>query len=73
MVNLQVLALDQWKRRIMCLKEEFVYIAFSHIYKVHNSVVDKLSKKVVGLPYEILYYQICQNGVLSSTVVIPFD
>jgi hypothetical protein len=57
----------------MCLKEEFVYISFSHIYKVHNSVVDILSKKVVGLPYDILYYQIWQNGVLSSTVTIPFN
>jgi hypothetical protein len=73
MVNLQVLALDQWKRRIMCLKEEFVYISFSHIYRVHNLVVDKLSKKVVGLPFDILYYQIWKNGVLSSTVTIPFD
>jgi ribonuclease HI len=45
--NLQVVALESWKERIVELFKHFRKLSFAHIFREDNKVADVLSKKAL--------------------------
>jgi ribonuclease HI len=61
-VDLQVAALNSWKKRTKEASLLFRNLTFQHIYREENKVADSLSKKALHLPPNQIYFSYWEDG-----------